>query len=152
MDQLPRGSRAAQSSVRDLECGDRLVGVVAHQQRRLAVGHVEGNGAANPLAGVEGARLQHGISGALNRGLEESAGLVEDLEVVWVIVDRAGRAGQFHLDPEVATRGRWHLPGGQPRVPEQDQLAASFARGELNPIALSGDLRNWLLLLTGALT
>jgi hypothetical protein len=37
------------------------------------------------------------------------------------------------------------LSAAQPEVPQQDQLAASFAGGELNPIALSRDLRDRLL-------
>jgi hypothetical protein len=75
------------SSVGHLECCDGLVRIVAHQQRCLAVRHVEGNSAAHPLAGVQGASFQHRISGAIDRGLEESARLVKDLEVVWVVVD-----------------------------------------------------------------
>jgi hypothetical protein len=37
------------------------------------------------------------------------------------------------------------LSAAQPEVPEQDQLAGSFASGELNPIALRRDLRDRLL-------
>jgi hypothetical protein len=78
------------------------------------VGHVKRNGASNPLAGLQGARFQHGISSALDRSLEESARLVEDLEVIRVVVDRARSAGQFNLDPEVTTRCWWHLPAAEP--------------------------------------
>src|SRR5688500_8201720 len=106
-------------SVGHLERRHRLVGVVAHQQRGFAVWHVEGNGAADPLARAQSARLKHGISGALNRGLEEPPGLVEDLEVVRVVIDGACGTGQFHLDAEVLTRGWWHLAAVHPRMAEQ---------------------------------
>ena len=84
-----------------------MVGVIAHQQRGLAVRHVEGNCTANAVARVQRAGLQHGSSGTFYRGLEEPASLVEDLEVVRVVVDRAGGAGEFYLDPEVTPRSWW---------------------------------------------
>jgi hypothetical protein len=40
------------------------------------------------------------------------------------------------------TRGWWHLTAVHPQMAEQDQLAASVAGGELDPISLSRDLRN----------
>src|SRR5512132_3812286 len=91
------------------------------------------------------ARLQHGVSSPFDRGLEQLAGLVEDLEVVRVIVNRAGVADQLYLDPEIAPRGRRHLAVSHPGVSVQDQLSASFGGTELDPVALSADLRERLL-------
>ena len=62
----PSYASKAIKSVRNLQCRHGLVGVVAHQQRRLTARHIEGNRAANPLAGVQRAGLQHRVTGTFD--------------------------------------------------------------------------------------
>src|SRR5829696_1769523 len=75
-----RGVWGSGASVGDPERGDGVLRVVAHQQGRLATGHVEGDAAADALARTQRADGQRPVTVALRRHLEELAGLVEGLE------------------------------------------------------------------------